>query len=236
MYQIAICDDNQTICNQIENILLDYQKKSNTKIETYVFLSGDELISHLNKGSVFDLIYLDIEMSGMSGVEVGNHIRKVLKEMRTEIVYVSGTSQYDRDLFDVQPMNFIAKPIHSPDIINSLLLAFKRSDVNKSVFRFQKRSDVFRVPIEDILYFESKKRKMDVVTTKGNHTFHATVKEVLGKLPCTHFIQISRSTIVNYHHVAISKFDKTVLSNGEQLSITATFQHTFRSFELDHID
>ena len=87
--RIAICDDDKNICTQIENTLLEYSEKSMQKIEVLVFFSGEDLIGYINNGNLFQLIYLDIEMKKMNGVDVGKYIRKILKDYATEIVYIS---------------------------------------------------------------------------------------------------------------------------------------------------
>ena len=87
--KIAICDDDKKICTQIESTLLEYAEKFMQNIEVLVFFSGEDLIEYMNKGNIFQLIYLDIEMKKMNGVDVGKYIRKILKDYATEIVYIS---------------------------------------------------------------------------------------------------------------------------------------------------
>lgn len=79
MINIAICDDDKAICTQIENILLEYAQNVCLKIETSIFYTGETLLDYFNKGNYFDLIFLDIEMEKINGVEVGRKIRKVFK-------------------------------------------------------------------------------------------------------------------------------------------------------------
>ena len=100
MVKIAICDDEQAICSQIENILLDHSKRTCLEIDIEVFYSGEKLYSYIESGHGFDLIYLDIELELMSGIEVGKKIRNTMKDHKTEIVYISGKNGYDRQLFD----------------------------------------------------------------------------------------------------------------------------------------
>jgi ATP-dependent Clp protease ATP-binding subunit ClpB len=66
MYRIAICDDEQLICSQIENIVLQYAMEINEPIETQVFYSGEELCKFLAMGDGFDLIFLEIEKQALS--------------------------------------------------------------------------------------------------------------------------------------------------------------------------
>lgn len=71
MFRIAICDDDKTICNHIDQMIANYTRENKLHIETEVFYSGEDLCRHLNAESQFDLIFLDIEMTVMSGIDVG---------------------------------------------------------------------------------------------------------------------------------------------------------------------
>ncbi len=85
MFRIAICDDDQAIGSQIEKVLLKYSKTACLEIDITVFYSGEELYRYIESGHGFDLIYLDIEMELMDGLEVGKRIRNVMKDHKTEI-------------------------------------------------------------------------------------------------------------------------------------------------------
>ena len=164
MVKIAICDDEQAICSQIEKILLDYSKRTCLEIDIEVFYSGEELYRYIELGHVFDLIYLDIEMELMNGVEVSKKIRNSMKDHKTEIVYISGKDGYDRQLFDVQPLHFIPKPINSEKIIEGLNLAMVRADRLGGFFTYKKTIETYKVLVKDIVYFESINREIKILT------------------------------------------------------------------------
>lgn len=107
MLRIAICDDEITICSHIENIIMEYSKYFVIK----VFYTGEQLVDYIEQGNKFDLIFLDIELNLLNGIQVGKKIRQDMNDYITKIVYISGKNCYDRELFDVQPLNFIPKPI-----------------------------------------------------------------------------------------------------------------------------
>jgi len=82
MFRIAICDDEPAVCSQIETILLNYSEESNLDIEIQVFYSGEELCKFLEDGEGFDLIFLDIELKLINGIEVAYSGGKSKKEER----------------------------------------------------------------------------------------------------------------------------------------------------------
>ena len=125
MFRIAICDDEPMICSRIENIVLNYFERNNLEVDTQVFYSGEELYKFLSKGEYFDLLFLDIELKLINGIEVGRKIREDLDNQTMQIVYISGKDNYYKDLFDVRPMHFLSKPFDEIEIIKDIRLALK---------------------------------------------------------------------------------------------------------------
>lgn len=71
MLRIAICDDNNLVCSQIEEYILEYQRLSFRKFDVNIFYTGEDLINFIKNDNSFDLIFLDIELGTITGIEVG---------------------------------------------------------------------------------------------------------------------------------------------------------------------
>ncbi|MGL5254506.1 MAG: hypothetical protein ACRC9L_05890 [Brevinema sp.] len=69
MINIAICDDDNAVCTQIESILLEYAKQVALPVEISVFYCGESFLDFLGRGKSFDLIFLDIELGAINGVK-----------------------------------------------------------------------------------------------------------------------------------------------------------------------
>lgn len=232
---IAICDDDKKICSQIENILLDYLNRNCLKLQVDVFFLGESLLSYMAQGHSYDLVYLDIEMGVINGVEVGRQIRKVIKDYVTEIVYISGKDGYDRQLFDVQPLHFIPKPIQASIVIDDLKLAMERAQKSNVFFQYQKVHDIYKTLINDIIYFESQNREMKIVTTKGEDAFYGNLEDIELKVAGHQFLRIHRSFLINYNHVAILRYSEVVMSNEVTLPISRTKRQAFRNLQINEI-
>jgi DNA-binding LytR/AlgR family response regulator len=234
MLKIALCDDDIVICTIIENILLKHSTKMAYKVEVETFYLGTNLIDSIKKGDSFDLIYLDIEMEQINGVEVGEYIRNELNDQITEIVYVSGSNRYDRQLFDLQPLNFIPKPIKEVDVVKSYNLCLKRKKNFVMTFHYKKRKSIFKIPLNNILYFESKGQKIRIVTTKGEDTFYSSMSKVLEHLPEHLFIQINRYTVINFDHALSVAKNNVILSNHESFPVGRTKKEALLAFMLEN--
>ena len=233
MIEVAVCDDDRKICTIIMDILDGYARKNYVQIRCHEFHSGESLLARLNGGDKFDLIYLDIEMKAINGIEVGRHIRTILKDYATEIVYISGLNGYDRQLFDVHPLHFISKPIDESIVISDLLIALERAQKYNGKFQYKKGQDVYNVPTGDIIFFESKGREVIIVTTKGSDTFYGTLENVMKEVSEYRFLFIHRSYLINYQHVAVRRYSEVVMSNGAVLPIGRTKRKELRGSLID---
>ncbi|MDD4565552.1 MAG: LytTR family DNA-binding domain-containing protein [Eubacteriales bacterium] len=232
MYRIAICDDEQLICSQIENIILKHAAETNEKIETQVFYSGEELYKFLVLGEGFDLIFLDIEMRMLNGIEVGRRIRDEMDNQITQIVYVSGKDNYYKELFDVRPMHFLHKPVEAQEIIGDIRLAMKLSDKLGGVFSYKKGREVHRIDVKDILYFESNNREVRIVKTDDDEIFYGKLNDVFKQVAKYYFMFIHKSYIVNYIFVTKFKYEEVTMSNSEVLPISQSRRKSIRELQI----
>ncbi|BES65704.1 LytTR family DNA-binding domain-containing protein [Gottschalkiaceae bacterium SANA] len=233
MLRIAICDDDKVIGSEIESLILEYQQMIRSEFEIEVFESGVELYAYLKKGNSVDLIFLDIEMEDMDGIEIGEKIRVEMNDYRTSIIYVSGKDGYDRKLFDFQPLHFLSKPIEKKKIFADLELAIKLFKKNNHIFSFKTGHDMNRIPMNKILYFESKGRKVRIVTLEQEYLFYGTIEHVLHELPQKSFLQIHRSYIINYNHVKVFSYDKVMMQDNKCLSIGQKRRQAVRDMQLE---
>lgn len=233
MFKVAICDDDLVIASQIEAVILKYSKNNYLKIDIEVFYSGETLLNYIKQENQFDLIYLDIEMEKTSGIEVGRQIREVMKDYITEIVYISGKDEYDRQLFDVQPLHFIPKPINPTLIIDDLNLAMTRLKKVTKFFKYNKGKNSFKVSAQDIIYFESVNREIKIVSVDQEDCFYGNMEGIQTVVSNYQFIRIHRSYLINYNHVSVFKYDEIIMSNGDVLPISQSRRKEIRGIQVN---
>ena len=219
MFRIAVCDDVAPVCHEIENILLAYADKAFLDIDVEVFYDGEGLQAFIEKEHAFDLIYLDIEMNSLSGLDLGRIIRGRYDDHRTEIVFVSGTTSYDRALFDVQPLHFIPKPIDPDAVISDLKLALRRQNDADKILTLQAGKETIRLPLREILYIESRGRKVSVITDTSEFTCYAALKKLQEQLPAA-FCRIHHSYIVNLRRITSFGRDSVTLPRDITLPVS----------------
>lgn len=220
MYRIAIVDDEQVICSQLEKIILEYQKQLTIKMEISVFLSGEELCAALDDGMEIDLLFLDIELYEINGIEVSKKIREQMQNHQMQIVFISAKEKYALDLFAVQPFNFLLKPLKPEVIIKNLDLVLSIAQKQASSFVYKAGTESRKLPLKDIIYLESDNRKVIIHTRTGEDEFYGKLEDIYAKLATQRFLFIHKSIIVNYNYVAKFSYNDVLLLNGKTLPIS----------------
>ena len=172
MYRIGICDGEKNVCSSIEEMILQYAKLDDVNVEIESWNEGENLCNYLKESGQIDLLFLGIELCGLSGIDVGNYIRNVLEDRQMQIVYLSGKSSYAQMLFRTQPMEFLIKPIVQDQINWCLELAIKLIGKNQERFYFQSGKNFYYIPYRDIWYFSSEGRKIRIITDRGEREFY----------------------------------------------------------------
>lgn len=219
MYNIGICDDGENVCTSIENMLLQYAQEKNIQVDTNVWYTGEGLRDYLVSGGHLDILFLDIELFKMTGIEVGGYIRNQLDNIGLQIVYISGKASYAQQLFKTQPLDFLIKPILQQQINEVMDMALRIAKKRNERFEFQQGKDYYYIPMGDIVYLGSEGRKVKVVTMKATFEFYGKLKEV-AKCLSEDFIVIHQSYIINREYVFRYTYEMVELVDGTILTIS----------------
>ena len=219
MLTIAICDDNHTLCSEIENMILEYNKLSNIDISIEVFYSGENLIEFIESDHRFDLIFLDIELGTTTGVLVGNKIRNEFDDHISKIVFISSMTGYEQEMFDVQPLNFLRKPIDTEKLIKCINLATKILEKENKTFEYRTKNDFKKVNIKEIMYFESSLKKVKIVTVNNEDYFYSSLEKIKEALPQI-FVSPHGSFLVNFDRIERITKQDIYMCNGRVIPIS----------------
>ena len=220
MLRIAICDDDKELCIQLKSMLNEISENTGEIFEVSAFCSGERLCDLLMRGNRFNLIFLDIELCEINGVEVGKKIREEFNDEITQIVYISSKESYAMELFDIRPLNFLVKPLKIEKIESVLKTAMKVLGSSNQYFEYKVSNVSFNVLISDILYFESSGRKVMVVLKDDVNEYYGKLSEVEGKIKNSDFFFIHKSYLINYNHVIEYTYEYVKMSNNEILGIS----------------
>ena len=136
MYNVGICDDDKVFCAELEEMIRSAAGALHQKIETEVWYSGESIMQDLEKMTCPDILFLDIELYEKSGIDVGKFIRDG-DDYVTHIVYVSFRQEYAMQLFRLQPLDFLIKPVSEGQVREVLERSMKQRAQGKALFEYQ---------------------------------------------------------------------------------------------------
>ncbi len=201
---IAICDDNKVQVELIASYLQSF--KFQEKIVYHLYYNGEDLYQGFQKIN-YDIVFLDIEMGGLNGIEIGRKIRELDK--RVLLVYLTGYKEYALEAFEIQSFHYLIKPITNERFNKLMEQLIKRlaeirlyQKEKKKSFVFKAKDQLHYLNTDEIIYFEKKQRKIVVNTTTGSYEYFATTKQLLEELNPEDFIQCHQGFIINLNRVS----------------------------------
>lgn len=220
MIRVAICDDSMAICELIEQTL---ENKSNL---LEVFYTGEELVRNLMSGKKYDIIFLDIELNSISGVEIGHKIRNELNDPITQIIYISSKENYAMQLFKIRPADFLIKPFERDEIEAVFYNICQLLEDN--TIKFKNGYDINIIKIKDIRYISSEARKLKIVTVDSKESFYGKIDEYIEEFERAGFIRIHKSCVINPMHLSRYTYDFVMMNDGSELNISKPYKTKVR--------
>ena len=182
MIRIAVCDDEEFVCTALENHINNSCESLHIDAEVDLFSSGVSLKKHLSEETLYNIFFLDIELTDDTGIGISNYIRNEMNDESAQIIYVSGKNEYDRQLFAFRPFAFIEKPFDEISIRTVIEKYMRIYGNENNIFHYKYGHDTFWVNISSILYFKSNRRKVKIITMNAEDEFYGSLEDIYNKL------------------------------------------------------
>lgn len=223
MFKIAICDDEEIFRKNIYKIIMDYMDKNGMLCEIDEFESGNEFINLGINMTKYDIVFLDINMDEIDGIETAQEIRKVSNDIF--IVFVTAFINYAVEGYSVNAIRYILKNNENfAELIFECIGAISKKmnySVKKKEFKFS--DGVKNISLELLLYIESRLHKLDfhIMEDKLNtYSLYGKLDEFEKEMEDNAFLRIHQSYLINMKHlVSICRYE-AVLNNGIKLKIS----------------
>ena len=195
-----IVDDNQMARMAMKQLVSQVQS-----LELVAECSDTmDAYNYLNSGQV-DLMFLDIEMPGMTGIE----LTKKLGNKKSLIIFTTAKTDYAVEAFELNVVDYLVKPVSLSRFLQAVEKAKEAFDSNKQEVKIEAQEFVFvkdngilkKLNVDDILYLEAMGDYVKVHTAQKFHVLHSTLKSIEEKLPPNKFLRIHRSYIVSLQKI-----------------------------------
>ncbi len=196
-----IVDDNEVARMAMKQLVSQVQwlnlvGECSSAIEAFNFLKTENI----------QLLFLDIEMPGITGIE----LTKQLGIKKPLIIFTTAKTDYAIEAFELNVVDYLLKPVSLPRFLQAVGRAREVMESNKQEVKFEEKEFVFvkdngilkKLNVDEILFLEAMGDYVKVHTAQKFHVLHSTLKSIEEKLPANKFIRVHRSYIV-----ALSKID-----------------------------
>ena len=203
--RILICDDDRDVTIQLEEILKSFfQTNSLNKPEIVIYNCGEDVLSDTGEK---DIVFLDIEMPGISGIFVGNELKK--QNNKIIIFILTSHLEYLDDAMRFHVFRYLSKPLDEQRIFRNMKDALKLYNTACHKIPIETREGVYTVSVSDIIFVEVSLHKVTVHTVTRDYCSIHNIRYWLDILNIPCFFSPHRSFIVNLEHV--SSFDHSLI-------------------------
>lgn len=227
MLRIAVCDDNSVFIKQITYMIDHWEHKpENTVCET--FKNGDELID-MHRTAPFDIIFLDVVMPMLNGIETAREIRQ--KDKNVKIVFLTSSSEFAVESYTVKANNYLLKPISEKKLFDCLDELIEELNKNLRTITVKSIHAVQKLAIDDIVYIEAQNKHIvftmldgtKIETMEALHIWEEKLTLDYG------FFKCHRSYIVNINHIDTYTSKEIKMHSGDIIPIARSYQKSFDS-------
>ena len=228
-YKIAVCDDEQIFVDDVVKKL----KEQSEQCEISEYISGEELLSSLLE---FDMIFSDIEMTGINGINAAFALRE--REYDGMIIFLTSHTEFMPDAFKVKAFRFLDKPLDIEKFNEAFSEAKKEIMNTEHILLSDRSGKTVYLKLTDIVYLEAYGDGTYIYGKTGKvYDTDKPLKYWKGQIGSEHFYQIHKSFIVSYLYVSDILKDGQVVMKGfkQPLDISRRNVVPFRNGFFDYI-
>jgi len=233
MLSIAVVDDEKAFSNQLSQMLRRWGDAHGEKLAITCFEDGLDIADNFK--SRWDIIFLDIQMKLMDGLETARAIRRLDSEV--VLIFVTTMAQYAINGYEVDAFDYILKPLSYPQFELRMNKAAREVEKKKkhSYVYLKKYSDTVKISTDDILYIEVVGHTLRYVTVGETYEQRQPIGEAEKALAGLPFARCSLSFLVNLKRIDRVSGD-SLFVGGHELPISRNRKKEFLQVFSDYLE
>lgn len=232
MWKILICDDDDTFLQNFKKSIINVA--GNKVKEIKMFNEKDQLEFYVaDHPRENNIIIIDIRLGEDNGIQLA---RKVLQyQPNSQIIFISGYDGYFLDVYDVDHVYFLRKPIEPEHLERALIRAGEKlRDLEVSMLAITNKQGVHKISFSEILYFESERRRIHLYTAEDKISFYGKLDDLMEKLD-KRFMKCHNSYIVNITQVKELRDKKFYFNKSKGIPVSKTYYTDVREAFLEYV-
>lgn len=215
----AIVDDLKQERDLLKSYLEKYCQENNLFIQLSIFSSGEELLKDYTEK--YDLIFLDIYMSGLTGLETAKKIRE--RDKNCLLIFSTTSPDFAIKSFRVRAFDYLLKPYNFTQFTEVMLLAEKSLKISTRFIEVKESREMVKIFLRDIIYVDYSNHYVQIHTKERlikTYMYFADFALLVAKYP--QFLHCYRNCLVNMEYITALQDNDFALSTGESLPINRT--------------
>ncbi|MFD0704240.1 LytR/AlgR family response regulator transcription factor [Alloscardovia venturai] len=223
MLTIAIVEDEDKAAFTLESYLHQFSATHSTQFKITRFTDPTVLLSDYKP--VWDIVFMDIEMPNMNGMNAAHKLREV--DQKTVLIFVTNMAQFAAQGYEVNALDYVIKPYIYTDFERKIQRAVSVVETAESSVVISYRGGAQRIRVHDISYVEVRGHNVTYHTEVGIMTSAGSLRSVQEQLEIYGFLRCSKAFLVNPQHVMVMSSSEITLSNGEKIPVGRAYHKEF---------
>lgn len=217
MLEIAIIDDEKVFVDILHNKVSALLSDMNADYRITTFVESEKLLQ-ASSHQQFDLLFLDIDMPNITGMDIAHRIR--LKNMNTEVIFVTNKEELVYDTIKYGPFRFIRKSRLELEIEEALRNYLKKSGQKNVTRFFSTDNGKTSVKVIDIVYVEVQSHKLTIHLNDKTIYANGNLNDIESDIEKYGFIRIHKSYLVNFRYIEFIHQKEVILDDGNALPLS----------------
>ena len=216
MIRVGICDDEASMRSQIEKLAVSYFRRKNQNTEIFLFSSGEEILA---SRETLDILFLDIQMSHMDGMETAKKLRR--ENFKGFLIFITVLKEMVFSAFEVWAFDYLIKPVEDKQFEKTMERLYLSMSQTKSANLLVQRGHESRmVPFDDIVFCEVMNRKVYLhLLSSQVIDFYERIENLEKKLDGS-FFKCHRSYVINLKYLKSCSEMTAYMVEGSQVPVS----------------
>ncbi len=215
--QIAVCDDEKIFLEDLVSQVSTQFIKSGSEVNINSYTDGAKLLE-ASKDIPFDVLFLDIEMPGISGIDVAEKIR--VTNPYINIIFITNREDLVFHSIRYRPFRFIRKPCLREELPEAIEAITNKIRNENRYYTISFNNSSIQIRITDIMYIESYKHDIFLYTQDEKYRIKSNLQRIEKEFEVYGFIRVHSGFLVNYRYIYSVDKTKVVLSNKDMVPLS----------------
>ena len=221
MIKIAICDDEKCMVDDIASRVSQYFNNDEEIFEIQKFNTGLDLVSYISEGYNANIIFMDIEIGDVNGIDIVTKIRS--EDSSVIIIFITSYTGYESKAFRLDALQYLKKPVNDEEFNEDFARAIKKMRAANRSISIRVDGNLVSVNFNDILYIEVYSKKITIHTNENDYVLdkRSTLAEMEVELNSDQFYRCHKSYILNLSKIKAVANVSVILDNNEIIFLSS---------------